>query len=45
MGNYFSQEALDPNVDQPLMFGGPQTFGPDSVLNQQQFDYFNQNVS
>ena len=48
MGNslYFrdSSDAYNPSEAPVLMYGGPPTFGPNSYLNQSQYDFFSANV-
>eukprot|EP01080_Neovahlkampfia_damariscottae_P005530 gene5530-9347_t len=47
MGNslYFrdSSDAYNPSEAPVLMYGGPPTFGPNSYLNQSQYDFFSSN--
>jgi hypothetical protein len=49
MGNSLNfrdaSDAYNPSEQPVLMFGGPPTFGPNSYLNQSQYDFFStQNV-
>jgi hypothetical protein len=44
MGNSLNfrdaSDAYNPSEQPVLMFGGPPTFGPNSYLNQSQYDFF-----
>lgn len=47
MGNtpFRETEAPYQPEEENLMFGGPPTLGPNSILNQSQFEYFSNNVN
>lgn len=50
MGNYLNSTPFRDNetqfqdVEENLMFGGPPTQGPNSILNQNQMEFFTNNV-
>jgi len=39
-----NEDSYELDLDAPLLLGGVSTFGPNSILNQNQYDFFTQNM-